>query len=69
MYFFSDYANRGVGGFDGYCGEPYLFMDELKQDSLPFELLLTITQGYRSQMQESGFSEKWEAHSLLSCTW
>lgn len=36
VYFFSDYANRGVGGFDGYCGEPYLFMDELKQDSLPF---------------------------------
>lgn len=34
----------------GYCGEPYLFMDELKQDSLPFELLLTITQGYRSQI-------------------
>lgn len=50
VYFFSDYANRGVGGFDGYCGEPYLFMDELKQDSLPFELLLTITQGYRSQI-------------------
>lgn len=25
-------------------------MDELKQDSLPFELLLTITQGYRSQI-------------------
>ena len=50
VYFFSDYANRGVGGFDGYCGEPYLFMDELKQDSLPFELLLTIAQGYRSQI-------------------
>lgn len=50
VYFFSDYANRGIGGFDGYCGEPYLFMDELKQDSLPFELLLIITQGYRSQI-------------------
>lgn len=50
VYFFSDYANRGVGGFDGYCGEPYLFMDELKRDSLPFELLLTIMQGYRSQI-------------------
>ena len=50
VYFFSDYANNGVGGFDGYCGEPYLFMDELKQNSLPFELLLTITQGYRAQI-------------------
>ena len=50
VYFFSDYANKGVGGFDGYCGEPYLFMDEIKQNSLPFELLLTITQGYRAQI-------------------
>lgn len=50
VYFFSDYANRGVGGFDGYCGEPVLFMDELKSESLPFELLLTITQGYRTQI-------------------
>lgn len=50
IYFFSDYANRGVGGFDGYNGEPCLFMDELKKDSLPFELLLTITQGYRAQI-------------------
>lgn len=50
VYFFSDYANKGVGGFDSYCGEPYLFMDELKRDSLPYELLLTITQGYRTQI-------------------
>ena len=50
VYLFSDYANRGIGGFDGYCGEPYLFIDELKQNSLPFELLLTIAQGYRSQI-------------------
>ncbi len=50
VYFFSDYANRGVGGFDGYSGEPILFMDELKRESLPFELLLTIMQGYRTQI-------------------
>ena len=50
IYFFSDYSNRGVGGFDNYCGEPILFMDELKPNSLPFELLLTITQGYRTQI-------------------
>lgn len=50
IYFFSDYANKGVGGFDGYCGEPILFMDELKCSSLPFEFLLTITQGYRTQI-------------------
>ncbi len=50
VYFFSDYANRGIGGFDGYCGEPVLFMDELKKESLPYELLLTILQGYRTQI-------------------
>lgn len=50
IYFFSDYSNKGVGGFDNYCGEPILFMDELKQNSLPFELLLMITQGYRTQI-------------------
>ena len=50
IYFFNDYANKGVGGFDSYCGELYLFIDELKPNSLPFEFLLTITQGYRSQI-------------------
>ncbi|MBQ2663717.1 MAG: hypothetical protein IJG16_06160 [Clostridia bacterium] len=50
VYFFSDYANKGVGGFDLYCGEPILFIDELKGKSLPFELLLTILQGYRTQI-------------------
>ena len=50
VYMFTDYANKGVGGFDGYVGEPILFMDELKCESLPFELLLTIMQGYRTQI-------------------
>lgn len=50
IYFFTDYANKGVGGFDGYCGEPVLFMDELKGGSLSFESLLTIMQGYRTQI-------------------
>lgn len=50
IYYFSDYANHGSCGFDGYNGEPILFLDELKSSSLPFELLLTITQGYRNQI-------------------
>lgn len=50
VYLFTDYANRGVGGFDGYCGEEILFMDELKKSSLPFDLLLTLMQGYRTQL-------------------
>lgn len=50
VYFFSDYANKGIGGFDGYCGEEILFMDELKRTSLPYEMLLMIMQGYRTQI-------------------
>lgn len=50
VYFFSDYANKGSGGFDNYGGQPILFMDELKRESLPYELLLTIMQGYRTQI-------------------
>lgn len=50
IYLFSDYTNRGSAGFDGYCGESILFIDELKGGSLPFELLLTIMQGYRTQI-------------------
>ena len=50
IYFFSDYANKGIGGFDAYMGEPILFMDELKGNSLPFEMLLTLLQGYRTQI-------------------
>lgn len=50
IYLFTDYANKGIGGFDGYCGEMILFMDELKRESLSFELLLTIMQGYRTQI-------------------
>lgn len=50
IYFFTDYANKSVGGFDAYGGEYILFMDELKPNALPFELLLTLLQGYRSQL-------------------
>lgn len=50
VYLCTDYANRGASAFDGYCGEPILFLDELKGDSLPFGLLLTIMQGYRTQL-------------------
>lgn len=50
IFFYSDYANKGVGGFDMYCGEKVLFMDELKRGAIPYELLLMILQGYRTQI-------------------
>lgn len=50
VYLFSDYANKGANGFDCYSGERIVVIDELKKGSLPFEFLLTITQGYRTQI-------------------
>lgn len=50
VYLFSDYANKGTNGFDCYSGEKIVVIDELKKGSLPFEFLLTITQGYRTQI-------------------
>lgn len=49
VYLFNDYANKGIGGLDSYCGESILFIDELKPHSLTYSQLLTMLQGYRSQ--------------------
>ena len=46
IYFLTDYDN---GGFDLYCGEPVLFMDEYK-GQLRFSQLLTITDCYKAQV-------------------
>jgi len=49
VYFLSDYANNGTAGFDGYNGEPVLFMDEFKGD-IPFSLFLVITDCYKADI-------------------
>lgn len=49
VYLFNDFANKGIGGLDSYCGEEILFIDELKPNSLTYAQLLTFLQGYRSQ--------------------
>lgn len=46
FYMLSDYEN---GGFDKYCGEPVLFMDEFR-GQIPYSTLLTILQGYKQQI-------------------
>lgn len=50
VYFFSDYANKGLSGFDNYVGESILFIDELKKESISYEMLLTITDCYKTQV-------------------
>lgn len=47
IYRVSEYTN---GFMDKYNGEPVLFMDELRKESLPYTLLLTILEGYKSQI-------------------
>lgn len=49
IYFMTDYANGGVGGLDGYNGEPILFMDEFKS-SLPYGLLLTLLDEHKADI-------------------
>jgi len=46
IYFLTDYQN---GGFDGYCGEKCLFMDEFK-GQIPYNQLLIMLQGYKAQV-------------------
>ena len=47
IYRVNEYAN---GFMDKYSGEPILFMDELRNDSLPYTLLLNMTDVYKSQI-------------------
>ena len=46
VFFLTDYDG---GGFDTYCGEPVLFMDEFK-GQLPFGTLLTMTDKLKAQV-------------------
>ena len=46
IYLLTDYSN---GGFDNYCAEPILFMDEFK-GGLPFQLLLNYLDKYPVQI-------------------
>lgn len=50
IFFASDFSNACTALFDGYEGEPCIFIDEVKQGSIPFEMLLQVTQGYKTQI-------------------
>lgn len=47
IYRVNEYTN---GFMDKYSGESILFMDELRNESLSYPLLLTILEGYKSQI-------------------
>ena len=54
IYFFSDYDG---GGFDNYCGEPFLFLDEYK-GQFRFSYLLLLLDKYKMQVH-ARYSNIW----------
>lgn len=49
VFFLTDYAG---GGFDNYCGEQILFMDEYK-GQFPFGFFLVLTDRYKAQVHRN----------------
>ena len=50
VFFASDYSNKCTALFDGYQAESYVLLDELKTGCMPYELMLQLLQGYRTQL-------------------
>jgi len=50
VFISADYTNRGNSLMDGYTAESCVFLDELKPDSLPYGMLLNLTDCYRLQL-------------------
>jgi len=46
----SDYSNRCTALFDEYLGQKIVILDEAKPNSIPYGMLLTLTDGYRTQI-------------------
>lgn len=47
VYITSDYSNKGTAAFDFYMGESIVILDELKPYSIPYGMLLVLTDKYR----------------------
>lgn len=47
VYITSDYTNRGSAMMDFYVGEPIVVLDEMKPSSIPYGMLLVLTDKYR----------------------
>lgn len=50
VFFTSDFSNRCTALMDGYQAEKILFIDELKPYCMPYEMLLQMLGGYRTQL-------------------
>jgi hypothetical protein len=50
VFFTSDFTNRCSALMDGYQSEKILFIDELKPYCMPYEMILQMLHGYRTQL-------------------
>ena len=50
VFFSCDYSNKCTATFEGYEGEKYVVLDEIKKGVIPYEILLTLTQGYKTSI-------------------
>lgn len=50
VFFTSDFTNRCSALMDGYQAEKILFIDEVKQGCMPYEMILQMLHGYRTQL-------------------
>lgn len=50
VFFTSDFTNRCSALMDGYQAEKILFIDELKPYCMPYEMILQMLHGYRTQL-------------------
>lgn len=67
VYVSADYSNRATATFDFYLGEKYVVLDEVKPDSIPYGMLLTITDKYRQPIH-CRYANAWSIYSELHLT-
>lgn len=67
VYVSADYSNRATATFDFYLGEKYVVLDEVKPDSIPYGMLLTLTDKYRQPIH-CRYANAWSVYSELHLT-
>ena len=67
VYMTADFSNRATATFDFYSGEKYVVLDEVKPDSIPYGMLLTLTDKYLQPIH-CRYANCWSVYSELHLT-
>lgn len=67
VYMSADFSNRATAAFDFYSGEKYVVLDEVKPESIPYGMLLTITDKYKQPIH-CRYANCWSIYSELHLT-